>query len=485
MHNHAHLIQHQAQSHAVAPANPASRAHARAMSYNNYSQSYAHTPLSRQTPHNAAPSHQMHRYAPPPHTYTHHAHAEPATRHPYHHAPPPNSDPSAAPGNAASGSAASSGYEPGNGASSAGAGAWRNPAEFLTDLAGQSDDGRGAVDPSLAAKDRLLLRYGKRGISHSGADVQQPPAKRVLFQRGPAFKSRFGVLGSPGGLHYRTTALEEDRPENLKSAAAKALNPAIVTAAEEDTARLLTMFAQSAAGTETEAQSSLPHAVSSKHDMGGGGLVNPVTSTRKNVGESDLYCEEEKLDEDEEAGAAFLKRNNGGVSGVDGSLNAERGENDAADDRNYVTEDDDDDDDDEEDDARMGGSRDVSSSGTGVEGRGHLDGVSDAFRGRLHSRASGALGSTGKKPSAALRPPWYAAAERSALEHCAAVLRKIANSPPIAGGPSTHRRRSGKQPPGGSSRFHDNVYATQAPVSTTAPPVNGQVIPGSPPLPRG
>lgn len=454
------------------------------MSYHNYSQPYAHAQPSRQ-PLNPPHVHQMHQYASPPqHGYNHHGQAAPSATLSYRLPQHGGSDRSAVGASVAGGSAASSGLANVTGTPSGTAGAWQSPADFMSELAGQGDRGREALDASNSAKDQLLLQYGKRTLSFGRSDAQQPPAKRALFQRGPAFKSRFGVLGSPGGLHYRTTAVEEDRPENLKSAAAKALDPSIVSAAEEDTARLLTMFAQSASGVEIEAHSALQHGAPSKRGVEISRRGSTGDPARKNVGENDLYCEEEKLEEDEDVGSAFLSRKNDSVSKMDGSFNADDDRNEAADDPNYVTEDDDDDDDEDGigGSSRIDASRDVSSSGTGAGGRDPQHGVSDAFRGRLHSRSSGALGSSSKKSAPAPRPPWYAAAERSALEHCAAVLRKIATSPPGVTGQSAHRRRgTGRQPPVATSRFHDDMFASEAPVA----PVNGTVIPGSPPLPRG
>lgn len=75
----------------------------------------------------------------------------------------------------------------------------------------------------------------------------EPPAKRVLFEKTPAFKSKVESIGAPGGLHYETSQLLEDRPENMLAAASKALGPEVVSEAQKDTAMLLQLFVDSAA----------------------------------------------------------------------------------------------------------------------------------------------------------------------------------------------------------------------------------------------
>lgn len=74
-----------------------------------------------------------------------------------------------------------------------------------------------------------------------------PPAKRVLFQKGPSFKSRVEAVGVPGGLHYEVSQLIEDPPESMLAAASKTLGASIVSEAQKDTAMLLQLFAQGAA----------------------------------------------------------------------------------------------------------------------------------------------------------------------------------------------------------------------------------------------
>lgn len=75
----------------------------------------------------------------------------------------------------------------------------------------------------------------------------QPPAKRVLFQKAPALKSRMGAFGvATEGLHYAMTP--DDTPENIAMAAQRALEPSIVADAERDTFFLLNLFAAAAAG---------------------------------------------------------------------------------------------------------------------------------------------------------------------------------------------------------------------------------------------
>lgn len=96
-----------------------------------------------------------------------------------------------------------------------------------------------------------MLSAGKRSRLERPLP-HQPPAKRVLFQKGPALKSRLGNVGSPGGLHYETSEMHEDRPENMLAAAAKALDASIVADAERDTEILLNLFAAAAAGMSSE-----------------------------------------------------------------------------------------------------------------------------------------------------------------------------------------------------------------------------------------
>lgn len=76
--------------------------------------------------------------------------------------------------------------------------------------------------------------------------LREPPAKRVLFQKGPALKSRLGDLSAPGGLHYETSEIDEDHPANIIAAATKALNHAIVADAQKETTSLLKLFADAA-----------------------------------------------------------------------------------------------------------------------------------------------------------------------------------------------------------------------------------------------
>lgn len=87
-----------------------------------------------------------------------------------------------------------------------------------------------------------------RGMGGTGAGmIAGSPAKRVLFAKGPAFKSTIGTIGDAGGMHYETSQLMEDKPENMINAASKTLGNGVVTEAQKDTAMLLQLFAEGAA----------------------------------------------------------------------------------------------------------------------------------------------------------------------------------------------------------------------------------------------
>lgn len=126
--------------------------------------------------------------------------------------------------------------------------------------------------------------------------LKEPPAKRILFQKGPALKSRLGHLGSPGGLHYETSEIYEDHPQNMLAAATKALDPRIVTEAQKDTALLLKLFADAAAdaGNEQRQGGGGHHA----GGMAGTTMMNGNVSEHKDVNGFSLLCDEEGLDED-------------------------------------------------------------------------------------------------------------------------------------------------------------------------------------------
>jgi hypothetical protein len=327
---------------------------------------------------------------------------------------------------------------------------------------------------------KLLLQYGKRGLTHPDL-ARQPPAKRVLFQRGPAFKSRFGVIGSPGGLHYQTNAVEEDRPENMRDAASKALDPSVVTAAEQDTANFLTMFALRASGHVTNVEPSPCRGGdrwSGKSGAANGG--SDAATARRGVGIDDLYCEEQGLDGDDEDQAAV-----DGVRGEEGAGGSEwrRGPSALDADAEHADgETGDEERDDDDDDVDDGGEFVADDGGEeGEDDDDDADGDDEPVRRARHKppRAADARGATAEPP--APRPPWYAAAERHALEHCAAVLRRIANSPPSPVLSSIQRRRATKQASGATSRYFDNLCLQPA---TTTPTAAARGAPGSPPLPR-
>lgn len=106
------------------------------------------------------------------------------------------------------------------------------------------------------------IAYGRTQQPHVPLDrkrrphavrLQEPPAKRVLFQKRPALKSTLGDPTAPGGFHYEPSEIDEDRPENIIAAATKALSSAIVTEAQDDTHMLLKIFADAAGNSKTGA----------------------------------------------------------------------------------------------------------------------------------------------------------------------------------------------------------------------------------------
>jgi Tesmin/TSO1-like CXC domain, cysteine-rich domain len=287
----------------------------------------------------------------------------------------------------------------------------------------------------------------------------QPPAKRVLFQRGPALKSRFGEIGAPGGLHYKTTSIADDLPENIRDAAAKSIDPEIVSAAEKDTASLLALFAERAAGLPSipdsggkshqpscaflskaaAAAGSTPSTIAGFGRQASSGLGNKSNSTndgdrlehesneddplkarlhrslgedhddRQDVGIVDLYCEETEIgpDDDEQdlrqhQGQGVFRRSSGSDDSAD--------QNDRS--PEYSDEDDEQADDEYNEESASEEKR------LGIKGMPVAD--IKASKQQMLQRAI------------APRPPWYAAAELAALEHCALALRRIANtSPPL------------------------------------------------------
>ena len=139
---------------------------------------------------------------------------------------------------------------------------------------------------------------GKR--SQHALMLKEPPAKRILFQKGPALKSRLGHLGSPGGLHYETSEIYEDHPQNMLAAATKALDPKIVSEAQKDTALLLKLFADAAAEAGSDPRQQPTH-VRARTPVGPA-FMNGNASHKDENGFS-LLCEEDGLDEDLHAAA--------------------------------------------------------------------------------------------------------------------------------------------------------------------------------------
>lgn len=290
------------------------------------------------------------------------------------------------------------------------------------------DPSSGFDDSDKHGKQTLLLQYGKRSLSQHESFLQQPQAKRVLFQRGPALRSTFGEIGAPGGLHYRTTVVEDDRPENMRDAASKALSADIVSAAERETIALLAMFAEKAAGMSTQSAGNREdNSVRTRGRKGGpvpvsaGNTMNSKyarsrNSTRGGVGLADLYCEE---------------------SGIVGDEDETRGQDE------YV----------ESVRKRPSFPRDADDDLTEEEDN---EGGDDDFATTNPSDSS-----AGQSDVTGPRPYWYAAAERAALEHCADVLRRIANSSATSVDNSAYARAQAA--PASASRQYEHSYSQSIP----------------------
>lgn len=135
---------------------------------------------------------------------------------------------------------------------------------------------------------------GKRLLPEDMA-INTPPAKRVLFQKGPALKSRLGNLGSPGGLRYETAELLEDHPQNILAAATRALDENIVAEAQKDTVILLRLFADAA----TEALSAALRKPSLEAEDGNESTAKAGRESSGSLqNEFSLFCEEDGVDED-------------------------------------------------------------------------------------------------------------------------------------------------------------------------------------------
>lgn len=279
---------------------------------------------------------------------------------------------------------------------------------------------------SQAELESPAVSFPRKRLADSPSEDTQPPAKRVLFQRGPALRSKFGEIGRPGSLHYRTTATTDERPEQIKEAARKLLGPSIVSAAEEDTARFLAYFADRAAdlvshdnhralgvnpglgpaGTRSARQAGLEYRELDGASATGRGGSPPDHSLlfHREVGVADLFCEETHIAEED--------LDHTSVPATEGAR----------------------------------------SSGAPDEGDGfpRLNPASE--------RVADAIGATKDLPHdfSAPRPPWYASAERAALEQCALALRHIASDAPL---PVVENPRSARP---GSARARESAGAVGA-----------------------
>lgn len=97
--------------------------------------------------------------------------------------------------------------------------------------------------PALPTWNPAFQKAVKRPMMMHEAS-QPPPAKRVLFHRGPSVKTEIGNAGAPQTLRYNSGTSAEDDPENVISMARKTIDPSIVAAAENDATVLLDLFAE-------------------------------------------------------------------------------------------------------------------------------------------------------------------------------------------------------------------------------------------------
>ncbi|KAI0560420.1 CRC domain containing protein [Gracilaria domingensis] len=122
--------------------------------------------------------------------------------------------------------------------------------------------------------------------------LSEPPAKRALFQKGPALKSRLGDPCAPGGLHYESSRIDEDRPEKIMAAAKKALSSGIIAEAQKDTNLLLKIFVEAAGDFRSGSAFSLCRGASTKAPEANG------TSKGKSFGTVSLMCDEGNVDDE-------------------------------------------------------------------------------------------------------------------------------------------------------------------------------------------
>lgn len=148
----------------------------------------------------------------------------------------------------------------------------------------------------MALPQEPLPVIGKRLLPEP-MPINTPPAKRVLFQKGPALKSKLGNLGSPGGLHYETAELLEDHPQNILSAATKALDANIVAEAQKDTLILLRLFADAAAEALSGAMQK-PGMEGEDVDESSVKIEECRESNEGSQNDFSLFCEEDGVDEE-------------------------------------------------------------------------------------------------------------------------------------------------------------------------------------------
>lgn len=129
--------------------------------------------------------------------------------------------------------------------------------------------------------------------------IAPPPAKRALFHKAPALKSRVGALGvAAEGLHFASAMAGDDAPDSVTAAATRALEPSVMGEAERDTFFLLNLFAAAASGNPPPALDDMQRVTDVELPGGDiGEFGDPVAAIS-------LLCDEDGIEESLNAGAS-------------------------------------------------------------------------------------------------------------------------------------------------------------------------------------
>lgn len=173
-------------------------------------------------------------------------------------------------------------------------------------------------NPHAPRKTQLLAPAPKRRTDASclekrsflpGQLQTEPPAKRVLFQRGPVLKTKIKDIASPGGLHYDAALSNEEHPDKILAAARSAIGVNLLAEVEKDTALLLQVFAQGADGEPNGNGSSA--SVNEQLVATTNRITPKIEGNSKGEGSEEvisLLCDEETLGEDVSYSASEIPR---------------------------------------------------------------------------------------------------------------------------------------------------------------------------------